>query len=119
ARFADYFNAYAKIYSGNLSSLLGIKPGTLPADSNSREKLTSLVREAAAGSVPERINRIESLANDVLVPLGGDFADIGGVLVRNASRYVDECSESYNMHADLIELWPELVERCSQLDSIF
>ena len=113
ARFADYFNAYAKIYSGNLSSLLGIKPGTLPADSNSREKLTSLVREAAAGSVPERINRVESLANDVLVPLGGDFADIGGVLLRNASRYVDECSVSYNMHADLIELWPELVERCS------
>ena len=113
ARFADYFNAYAKIYSGNLSSLLGIEPGTLPADSNSREKLISLVREAAAGSVPERINRVESLANDVLVPLGGDFADIGGVLVRNASRYVDECSASYNMHADLIELWPELVERCS------
>ena len=71
------------------------------------------MREAAAGSVPERINRVESLANDVLVPLGGDFADIGGVLVRNASRYVDECSASYNMHADLIELWPELVERCS------
>ena len=92
---------------------MGIEPGTLPADSNSREKLISLVREAAAGSVPERINRVESLANDVLVPLGGDCADIGGVLVRNASRYVDECSASYNMHADLIELWPELVERCS------
>ena len=77
------------------------------------KKLISLVREAAAGSVPERINRVESLANDVLVPLGGDFADIGGVLVRNASRYVDECSVSYDMHADLIELWPELVKRCS------
>ena len=113
ARFADYFNAYAKIYSGNLSSLLGIEPGTLPVDLSSREKLTSLVREAAAGSVPERINRVESLANDVLVPRGGDFADIGSVLLRNASRYVDECSASYNMHADLIELWPELVERCS------
>jgi hypothetical protein len=117
ARFADYFNVYGEIYDGTLSERLGIPPATLPTSCESRLNLASLVRSVAGRDRSERVKRLRSLGEDLLVPLGGDLAIVGVHLASNAERFVDECNYSYGTHARLIEDWPSLVDRFSTIDA--
>lgn len=114
ARFADYFNQYGPLYEGRLGLRVpASKPLTVP-DEILREILTAVL--SLSGAAPDaRQERIQRMAEEILMPFDERYAAIGRHIRANAARYVRESDEDYNLHALLLEHWQSLIARAKQI----
>ncbi|TQE36242.1 hypothetical protein Sipo8835_10185 [Streptomyces ipomoeae] len=115
ARFADYFNFYYGIFTGDLSTKLSHDDGDgLPAELSAEIVETSR-RQRLTLDKKERAARIKRIAEEILIPFDENYAAIGRQLVERADLYVTQCDAAYETHELLLERWPRIIERAKQI----
>ncbi len=114
ARFTDYFNQYGALFEGELDLRVPASYPLVIPD----EVLQGILGGALSipGSAPEqRRERIDRLADEILIPFDDRYASIGRHIKANAARFVRESDEDYQLHALLLEHWPSLIARAKQI----
>jgi hypothetical protein len=113
-RFADYFNLYGPMFEHRaLGAAADDDPVITP---DSMHAIKDAVSALPGSDRSVRRERLESIAREILLPLGDGYALIAEHLSANVGRYLDECDQDYRDHHLLLDRWPVLVDRAKSID---
>ncbi|MCC3378204.1 DUF6271 family protein [Paenibacillus farraposensis] len=115
SKFADYFNSYMSIYNNDLNTTF--VPDRQELISNDIiQGIKSYVSGFSKADIGERIERINRIANEVLIPFNEQYAQVGSYIVDHSDQLVKEANEEYEFHVKLIERWGDLIQRAKEID---
>ncbi|GGH60779.1 hypothetical protein GCM10008014_35650 [Paenibacillus silvae] len=115
SKFADYFNAYMSIYDSDLNKTFGDDRKEVITN-DIVQAIQSYVSEFSKLGVHERVERIDRIANEVLIPFDEKYSQVGDYIIEHSEQLVREANQEYEFHVKLIENWDRLIQRAKEID---
>lgn len=104
-KFCDYFNIYNEIYDGNLVN-----------GSTTYNQVAQIVAKFSKKNKAHRRERMFKIVNEILLDFDENYTSVGTELLSRIPKLVDELNVEYDRHSRMIKDWPEIMNKCRNLD---
>jgi hypothetical protein len=111
SKFCDYFNLYKSVFE--------CRRDHYRTNNNiiSHEIIRNIVWKIDKFKYVDkvaRINKINSIANEVLKGFDNNYSEIAKNVLNNSENYIEESNSDYNNHVLLINNWSEIISRAKK-----
>jgi Na+/phosphate symporter len=103
------------IYDSDLNKTFGPERKEVITD-DIVQAIKSYVSEFSKLGVHERVERIDRIANEVLIPFDEKYSQVGDYIIEHSEQLVREANQEYEFHVKLIENWDRLIQRAKEID---